>query len=289
MVAMRVPSSDGVEVVVHDLGGSGPLVLLSHATGFHGMAWRPVADHLVTAGLHCVALDYRGHGDTAAPEDWVVSWNGYGDDVTAVAGAVAEPGGIVGVGHSMGGAGLLMAARRAPELFRALLVYEPIVFPPEGLETTGPSPLVTGARRRRSSFPSFDAAIANYASKAPLQHFTPEALHAYVHGGFRRGSDGVVHLKCTTEHEARTFEASSGHDTWDHLHEIGCPVWVVSGRREAEQPSELSGRIAERLPDGRYIGLDDLDHFGPMTHPERVAALVVELISTSSASTTALP
>jgi alpha-beta hydrolase superfamily lysophospholipase len=64
---MRVPSTDGVEVVVHDLGGSGPLVLMSHATGFHGYAWRPVADFLAPGGFHCVALDYRGHGDTLAP------------------------------------------------------------------------------------------------------------------------------------------------------------------------------------------------------------------------------
>ncbi|MGE3684868.1 MAG: alpha/beta fold hydrolase [Acidimicrobiia bacterium] len=276
---MRVPSSDGVEVTVHDLGGSGPLVLLSHATGFHGFVWRPVADHLASNGFHCVALDYRGHGDTAAPPDWVVDWNRYGDDVTAVAEAVAEPGGIVGVGHSMGGAGVLMAALRHPGLFRALLVYEPVVMPTEGFGSTGPSPLVTGARRRRASFPSFEDAIANYAAKQPLQAFTPESLHAYVHGGFRHGTDGYVHLKCTPEHEARTFEASTSHDTWSRLGEITCPVWVVSGVPLPMQPSMVSRDVAERLADGRYLEFDDLDHFGPMTHPERIADLVRDLVA----------
>jgi len=277
---MRVPSSDGVEVVVHDLGGSGPLVLMSHATGFLGYAWRPVADYLAPRGFHCVALDYRGHGDTVAPADWQVAWNGYGDDVTAVAEVLVEPGGIVGVGHSMGGAGLMMAALRHPGLFRALLVYEPIVMPPDGLGSVEQSPLATGARRRRSSFPSFEDAIANYSSKPPLQVFTPESMHAYVHGGFRLGTDGHVHLKCTPEHEARTFEASTSHDTWAHLREIDCPVWVVSGIPLATQPSHVARRIAEQLPDSRYLEFDDLDHFGPMSHPARIAELVAEMVAT---------
>jgi pimeloyl-ACP methyl ester carboxylesterase len=116
--------------------------------------------------------------------------------------------------------------------------------------------------------------------KPPLRAFTPESLHAYVHGGFRLGTDGFVHLKCTPEHEARTFEASTSHDTWAHLDKIDCPVWVVSGIREPMQPSNFAGDIAERLPRGRYLEFDDLDHFGPMTHPARIAALVKELVAT---------
>ncbi|MBV8692532.1 MAG: alpha/beta hydrolase, partial [Actinobacteria bacterium] len=30
------PSTDGVQVAAYELGGSGPPLLLSHATGFHG-------------------------------------------------------------------------------------------------------------------------------------------------------------------------------------------------------------------------------------------------------------
>jgi pimeloyl-ACP methyl ester carboxylesterase len=274
---MHVDSTDGVDVVVHDLGGTGPTLLMSHATGFHALAWRPIA-RLLAHRFSCQALDYRGHGDTVAPADWSVDWNGYGDDAVAVASALHSPGGILGVGHSMGGACLLMAARRDPSLFRGLVVFEPIVFPTEGLLPPGTeSPLVVGARRRRSSFPSFEDAIANYASKPPMGTFTDEALHAYVQGGFAVGEDGHVHLKCRPEHEARTFEMGGGHRTWDELGEITCPVVVVAGRPHPGTPAALAAGIAERLPHGQYVEMDDLDHFGPMTHPERVAALVEEL------------
>lgn len=287
---MLVPSTDGVDVVVHDLGGTGEMLLMSHATGFHGRTWSPVARHL-THRFACRALDYRGHGDTIAPPDWDVDWHGYGDDAVAVAEALRQPGGILGVGHSMGGACLLMAAHRDPTLFRGLVVFEPIVFPPLTTtsggsddsadasfgSTAGGNPLAAGARRRRPSFPSFEDAIANYAAKPPLGAFTDEALRAYVEGGFALGEDGHVHLKCRPEHEAATFDMGHGHRTWDILGEISIPVWVVSGRPQPGQPSSLSRAIAERLGNARYVERDDMDHFGPMTHPADIARLVEDL------------
>ena len=38
-----VPSTDGVTLAVHDLGGDGPPLLLCHATGFHGRVWTALA------------------------------------------------------------------------------------------------------------------------------------------------------------------------------------------------------------------------------------------------------
>ena len=68
-------------VVVHDLGGSGPPLLLCHATGFHGRVWQPVASHL--PGRHCYAPDLRGHGDTPLPGEEPLDWYGFADDVLA--------------------------------------------------------------------------------------------------------------------------------------------------------------------------------------------------------------
>ena len=60
---VRVPSSDHVNLAVHEFGGDGPPLLLSHATGFHGYAYLPIADAL-DRRFTSYALDYRGHGDT---------------------------------------------------------------------------------------------------------------------------------------------------------------------------------------------------------------------------------
>lgn len=275
---MFVPSTDGVQIAVHDLGGTGSALLVSHATGFHGRCYLPLADELA-AVAHSIAFDYRGHGDTERP-DGPIDWQAYGDDALAMASWLADHNGgpIDAFGHSMGGACLLMAAHRRPELFRRIIAFEPIVFPPEGLSEAPPdaeSPMVAGARRRRSSFPSYEAAIANYASKPPLNAFTPAALDAYVRFGFAQG-DSEVHLKCTPDTEAGTFATGGLHRTWDVLPEIATEVLVLAGVVQPMQPSRIAEGVAERLPNGRYLQRDDLDHFGPMTHPAEIAAIVAD-------------
>ena len=278
-----VASTDGVRIAVHDLGGTGSPLLISHATGFHGRSYIPLADALANA-FHSTAFDYRGHGDTPRPAG-EIDWEGYGDDAAAMATWLVERTGapIDAFGHSLGGACLLMAAYRAPQLFRRLVVFEPIVFPPGGIGDTPTdgaegfeSPMVIGARRRRSTFPSRDAAIANFAGKPPLNAFTPEALDAYVRYGFAEDANGEVHLKCSPDTEAGTFATSGSHLTWAHLPSIETEVLVVAGVLQPTQPSMVSEAIAQRLPNGRYVQRSDLDHFGPMTHPSHIAALIVD-------------
>src|SRR5580704_12087440 len=96
-----VPGSYAIEgpagrLVVHDWGGSGPPVLLAHATGFHGRIWEPVARRLVAAGRRVWSFDFRGHGDSDAPDPSgdAYTWGGFADDTLAVAdhlGIAADP------------------------------------------------------------------------------------------------------------------------------------------------------------------------------------------------------
>jgi pimeloyl-ACP methyl ester carboxylesterase len=224
--------------------------------------------------FHSFALDYRGHGETPRPPDWQVDWPRYGDDAVAAARAVAPDGGLVAFGHSMGGAALLMAALREPSRFEVIVAYEPIVFPPHDPAAARPeSPLVAGARRRRRTFPSYEAAIENYSSKPPMSTFAPDALRAYVVHGFEPGPDGVT-LRCDPEHEARTFETGGLHPLWTSLPEITTRVVVVAGKVQELSPSHVAAEIAERLPSATYVELAHLDHFGPMTHPEEIAEIV---------------
>ncbi|MGB8860577.1 MAG: alpha/beta hydrolase [Ilumatobacteraceae bacterium] len=280
---MRVPSTDGVQIAVHDLGGIGSALLVSHATGFHGRCYIPFAAELERTA-HCVAFDYRGHGDTPRPPG-DIDWQGYGDDATAMATWLAERNGrpIDAFGHSMGGACLLMAAHRNPALFRCIIAFEPIVFPPGGIRdvpTDHPdNPMVAGARRRRPTFPSYEAAMANYSSKPPLDAFTAAALDAYVRFGFEEAADGSVHLKCTPDTEAGTFATGAAHDTWDRLPDIHTRVVVISGVVEPMQPSMIARQVADRLPNASYLQRDDLDHFGPMTHPAEIAAIVAAAVA----------
>ncbi len=289
---VRVASSDQVSVAIHEFGGVGRPLLLSHATGFHGYCYLPIADEL-SDHFTSFALDYRGHGDTARPADWQVDWHRYGDDALAAARAVAPDGGLVGFGHSMGGAGLLMAAHRDPGLFDVIVAFEPIVFPPREIDPHHPTQdhptqdnptqghdtenngttLSKGARKRRASFDSFADAIANYSSKPPMMAFDPDVLRLYVAHGFRPAPEGV-RLKCDPEHEARTFDTGGTHGTWAILPEIATEVMVMAGHVDEFGPAAIAREMAGQLPNATYIEHAEWNHFTPFVDPAAMATLV---------------
>jgi pimeloyl-ACP methyl ester carboxylesterase len=271
-----VASTDDVELAVYDYEPTSalPTVLLSHATGFHGRVFDPVA-HELAATNHCITFDYRGYGNSTLPHDWQVRWQGYCDDALAVARVAAANGPIVAAGHSMGAAALVMAAIREPQLFRALVLFEPIIFPDVARTNGGgPSPLVVGARRRRTTFASFDDAYANFSSKPPLNVFSPESLRTYVDFGFAQQPDGSVVLKCLPEHEARTYETGAMHETWGDLNKLRVPSWLVSGAYIDSSPSSFTEMIANCIDGSTYVQWNDLGHFGPMQNPQRFAKLI---------------
>lgn len=276
-----VASSNGVQVVVYDeppTRGDGAPILFSHATGFHGRVFAPIAAHL--AGHSRTTFDYRGYGDTLAPTNWALSWDGFGDDALAVArDTVARNGGrpVIGAGHSMGGAGLVMAALREPQLFAALVVFEPIIFPPDArTQGSGPSPLPAATRRRRRTFASHDEAVANFAAKPPLSSLHSDALAAYVRHGFAQQADGV-HIKCDPEFEAQTYEMGAMHDTWLHLGELRTPTWVMAGAHAESSPAAIAPQIAERIPGSTFVRWEDQGHFGPLDDPARFASFIREV------------
>ena len=278
-----VPSSGGLDVVVHDLAGSpaDPPLLIAHATGFHGRCYTPIASALADR-FRVHALDFRGHGASPADPATDVDWRRFGDDAVAAAAHVAPDGGLIGFGHSMGGAALLMAAHREPDRFDRLVLFEPISHQATADSPTADEmreyPIVQGALRRTRTFPSYDAAYENYAAKPPLSLMVREALRNYVDHGFRATTDDdgepAVELCCDPTFEAGIFVTGRDNGVWALLPEIRTPCIVIGGHVEERQSSAQTESIADRLPNGRYVLLDDQTHFGPFSHPAETAALI---------------
>ncbi len=268
-----ITTDDGLDLAVYDLGGDGPDILLVHATGFCAGVWAPIAARL--DGFRVAAIDVRGHGRSDAPDlstDDAMSWQGTGADVLAAVDAL----GLVdpfGVGHSMGGASLLIAELERPSTFRGLWVFEPIVMPPTFTARSGANPLAEGARRRRAEFASARDAFDNYASKPPFDVLDPDALAAYVRDGFATGPDGSVTLRCRPEVEAATFEMGPEHHTFERLGELDVTVTVARGRMEPG-PAVFAPAIVDALADGRIEEHPDLGHFGPLQDPAAIAASI---------------
>ncbi|MCU1483786.1 MAG: putative hydrolase or acyltransferase of alpha/beta superfamily [Actinomycetia bacterium] len=275
---MRIPSSDGVDLAGHDLGGDGPPLLVAHATGFLAAVYRPLA-HRLAGRFHSWALDFRAHGDSSRPASGDLSWDGMADDVLATVDALAldRP---VAVGHSMGGAALVLAELRRPGTFGGLYLYEPVLVPLGTFPSGGgdDNPMSAAARKRRPVFESRDAAYANYAAKPPLQVLAPEALRLYVDEGFADTEGGVV-LKCRPDDEAEVFRMGGLNRGFDRLGELTLPVTVAQGGAKDPGPGHLAPLQADAIPGGRLVVAEGLGHFGPVQDPGLVADQVIEALS----------
>ena len=272
--AIDVTSEDGVKLKLRLMGGSGPDLLVCHATGFHGLAYRPLAQCLAEE-FRVWALDFRGHGCSGPAPGDDYAWSGMGADVAACAAAIGAEG-LYGFGHSMGGAALLLAERSLPGTFAKLFLYEPIVLPRGFFDGASANPLAAGARNRREVFNSRAEALARYSNRSPLAVMRADALAAYVEGGFVDLPEGRVRLACSAETEARTFEASGGLPT-EEASSISVPATVAAGTVVAavSNPGVFGPAIAEALPQGRFRSFETLGHFGPLEAPGVVASAAI--------------
>ena len=289
-----IASTGGVRVALHDLGGpddpAAPVLLFAHATGFHGLVWGPTAAAL-TDRYRCLALDLRGHGMSETPDGTSLYWQGMGDDVLAV----LDSDRIGGVAKSTGsatpwGAPPWSWPRHAgPGLLRSLWLYEPAIAGPrvtapairraatsaEAAESAAPSatsnPMADAALRRRATFASYDAALANFAQKAPLNELHPDALAAYVEGGFAPRADGSVTLRCSPATEAEVFRGAGNNEAFAALSLLDLPVALVAGRPDEFGPVTFVAANLAQLRRGTLVERRHLGHFGPLEDPTGMA------------------
>jgi pimeloyl-ACP methyl ester carboxylesterase len=274
--------ANGLTLVVHDWGGAGAPVLLVHPTGFHGRVWAPVAEQLRAHDRHVYSFDFRGHGDSDAP-DIDYSWHGFADDVLAIAGHLGLGGDpdLLAAGHSKGAASLILAEAKSSGTFARIWAYEPILFASDvPLPREDDFPLAINARKRRNEWPSIDAAYEAYAAKPPLDVMTEASLRAYVDYGFRDRGDGVFELKCAPEVEARVYSMGPNHGGYRELPSVEAQVLVVCGETSRDISPEFGARIAELLPQGALEVMAGCGHFGPQQDPDATVASMLRFAIT---------
>ncbi|MGH9274402.1 MAG: alpha/beta fold hydrolase, partial [Acidimicrobiales bacterium] len=265
---------------LHEHGGSGRPTLLCHATGFHGAVWEPLSAALGD-GFERWAIDFRAHGASVVPPTTALPWLEIATDVTTAVDALdLAPGQLLGIGHSMGGACLLLAEQARPGTFAGLWLFEPITPPPGALPPIeGGNTLADRALRRHDSFPSHADAVANFASKQPFDTLRADALHAYVRHGFVAGEDGAVHIACRPADESQVYRGGGAHNAFARLGEVGCPV-VVACSEEAIGPAAFAPAVAAALPNGRLERHRHMSHFGPLEAPTVLAEAILEFATT---------
>ncbi len=268
-----------------DLGGSGPLLHLAHANGFPPASYRPLAERL-TDRYHVIALPARPLWPGSQPQS-APDWHVMADDLIAGLDQLGQHG-IIGVGHSMGGVYTMWAAVRRPELFRAIVLLDPVILPPAYLvviHLMGKCrlqryiPLVQTALRRRSSWPSQEACITSYRDKSFFARWPDESLRAYVEAGTRARADGQVELVYPPAWEAQIF-ATPPVDAWQDVPRLPERTLVVRGEQSNTFRRACHRHMARLAPHVRLQVVSGAGHLLPMERPVETARLIRSFLDT---------
>ena len=252
------------------------MLLLAHATGFCKEVWRPVVAELRKRGVEAaaVAWDARGHG-SAPPFESPVTWWTFARDLVDLIDELSPETLVLGVGHSMGGATMVMVDMMRPGLISSMVLIEPVIIPPH-FRTTEDHPLAMMAAARRPTFPSRQAAAASYRSKPLFRRWHEDAFSGYLEGGLVPHADGVA-LACRPEVEAAVFAASTETGLFERLDELTPPIRLLM----SDYPGELQAvmnALEGRLPNATTSFLMGESHMVVMERPDLVAAEIADII-----------
>lgn len=261
------------QYLVEELGGKGPILHLAHANGFPPGTYRGLAIHLARH-FRVYALAMRPLWPGCDPES-TPTWRPLCRDMIRAFDALGWRG-IVGIGHSLGGVVTLWAAIERPDLFRAIVLIEPVILPARWLVAlrlqrvlglAGRQPLVQRAQRRRRNWPSRDACYEYMRGRVLFRNWPPDAVEAYVDAGTRELADGTVELAYPAEWEAHIF-ATVPTDIWRDVPRLRVPALVVRGERSTTFLAASQRRMARLLPASEHAVISGAGHLVPMERPE---------------------
>ncbi|MCE8024489.1 alpha/beta fold hydrolase [Billgrantia aerodenitrificans] len=256
---------------------SRPRLVFAHANGFPGMSYRSLLAPLHERfDIHPV--DRLGHHpDYPVGANWLALRDELLEHV------LDDDGPVVGVGHSMGGVLMAMAAEHAPQRFRCVVMLDPPLM--LGLDAWsmkvakrfGFVDRVTPAGKshgRRASWPDREAMVNHLRRRGLFRRFTPEALYDYVEGGTRLRDDGGAELIYDPAIETEIFR-----NLPDHLTRLPRRLRIPFGVLVGSDSDLITPRRRRRLAaHGIPLAPVPGTHMFPMEHPEETRQALLAML-----------
>ena len=248
----------------YERGGQGPPLLYISGTGGDLRLKPSVFDGPWTERFEVVAYDQRGMGRSSKP-DRPYSMAEYGDDAAALTQAAGWDDAMV-IGVSFGGMVAQELALRHPERVRRLV-----------LACTSPGGAggasfafhdiqhLTGEGRARHLIP-----IADVRRDAAWAAANPEDYAQLVALG---AADPFAQEPGHAVGAGRQLEARAGHDTWDRLDQIRCPVLLAAGRHDGIALPATQHAMISRLPDAELRFFEG-GHLFALQDPTAIPAMM---------------
>jgi pimeloyl-ACP methyl ester carboxylesterase len=275
----RVSGADGLDLHLLEWSDQGVALLLLHGFGNDAHIWDDFAP-AVAPHYRTLALDHRGHGDSAWDPEHRYDLETMVRDVEAVTEAL-ETRRVVLIGHSLGGRIATFFAAAHPARMAGLVLVD-----------IGPELDARGVTRIRmetaaSIDPSFGS-VDEYARLLSLHYpaATPGAIIRMARHGLRRREDGRLVLKMDpilrgglarseTPAQATERERRAIAEQWEALARIPCPTLVVRGAASDVFAPDTADRMADEvLQKGALAVVPQAGHSVMTDNPEGFLAVL---------------
>ena len=259
-----------------------PLIVFSHANSFGASTYRVLFKHLKSRGFTVKAIEKFGH-DSQYPvtNNWPYLVRQLIDFTQAEVDKAGEP--VFLVGHSFGGFVSLMAAARAPELVRGVLLLDSPILGGWRATTLGVikstqwvgslSPGVI-SRKRRNHWPSQEAALEHFRNKKAFSKWEPQVLEDYIaYGTHDEGQGNEKKRVLSFDRDVETAIYNTLPHNLESLlkrHPLKCPAAFLGGTQSMEM-KQVGMAMTEKITKGRIMMLDG-SHLFPMEKPLATAA-----------------
>jgi pimeloyl-ACP methyl ester carboxylesterase len=269
-----------------DLGGDGayprPALHFAHSNAFPPACFRQFLSPFLVH-YRVLAVHHRPLWPGSRPEE-LASWQQIADDLLCFFDQQGLTD-VIGVGHSLGAVATLLAARQRPELFRALVLIEPIFLPPAILQALANDPdlienlpLLQTTRGRRRRWPDRQAAFEHFRARTAFRRWSDEAIWDYVRCGLREDREtGELELVYSREWEAQ-FYSRPPLEVWDVLPHVSHPTLAIRGAESDSLFPEAWARWQAIQPQATFVEIPDAGHMVTMEQPEKVAKVVLEFL-----------
>jgi pimeloyl-ACP methyl ester carboxylesterase len=254
--------------------GGHPIVLV-HGSRLHAHVWNDFSRRFHDRH-HVVAVDQRGHGESA----WAAENDYQLEELYRDLRAVVEARGFTRytlIGHSLGGrVSMLYASRHQAEIDRLVLVdITPGRRPAAGAVREAGA----GAQQPRD-FESEDAAIA-YLSRA--MHRAPRSLvEESVRNGMRRNDAGRYVWKYDPVLFTRRVALPPGMDLWNLVSTVSTPTLLQYGSHSDVVNADLAERLRNAMPSCTVERIENAGHGLFTDQPDAFAESVERFVATAA-------
>lgn len=274
---VKFRGADGLTLIAdewnRDAGGDRPSVLFLHGGGQNRYSWKNTCQILADDGLHVIALDSRGHGDSDRAPDANYSVDALCTDTHAVLDQIGRPTALIGA--SMGGMTAMPVAHEAgPEKVTKLVLVDVV----PRYEKDGSARIREFMASGLHGFESLDEAADAVASYLPYRTKprSPEGLKKNLRlrdGRWFWHWDPAFLTVPTDDKFVRVAKLEQA------VMALTIPILLIRGRLSDVVSEEGVQDFLEKVPSAEFVELSDAGHTAAGDDNDAFSDVVVQFVN----------